>query len=397
MNKTHAEVKLDQRKFLENILLLFLLGLLLTACQSSNSSVSLNMVDSETPAVPISEVTSPEPEIVSVEDQPNQVDNGVISPTAVIEPEQQALLDQATETLSENEFYGLEVSLTGEDIVAHSPLDAADSPHYNYVEGEWIDNHPGRNAMEAELFPPVLEDGMSIWENLERDGAVWDQEMMAYHYVGSPDADPDHEQYYQPLMAVTDSDLKDIEQGKVNFSERIQSTDYEPGVSGVKIDFFISDNHEHIKWWENLPQELASQIYAEMYLEKFPSLRGKHVQVRVVAEDKTGRNDRVRPETFFQGDSVDFLDEFSTGIIDSADDLKIATLTISDKNIEFGGVQFASSSHSALIWALIIERDGKVISGDHDMDSQLFENEARASLMSESGLLGLDTVNVKIK
>ena len=52
-------------------------------------------------------------------------------------------------------------------------------------------------------------------------------------------------------MSIDVDGIGDEEKERVNFSESIQSDDFELGVSGVRLYFYISANHPDIEYWVN--------------------------------------------------------------------------------------------------------------------------------------------------
>jgi hypothetical protein len=302
-------------------------------------------------------------------------------------PEQQALLDKSP-------FYGFEFTQVGGKEVAHSPLDAADSPHYVFENGAWVDNHPGRNQLEANVFPADT-DGQSIWANLERDGAVWDQDKMSYRYPDGTGINKKHPEYWQPKMALTDSAERDIDQGRVTFAETIESDDFVLGESGVSLDFFISTDHPGVKWWENLPSELSSKLLAESYLDSFPWLRGQKVAIRIVAESKTGGSNSIDRDTFAQEDGASLVGSWATGFTpDVAANTNLMTISLGAEGDELRS--FPSNVSWATLWGLRVEQDGTMtepfLKEGYDV-----AKEARLKLMDESGLPGPETASVSLK
>ena len=197
-------------------------------------------------------------------------------------------------------------------------------------------------------------------------------------------------------MALTDDDLKDIEQGRVTFAERIESDDFVLGQSGVSMDFFISTDHPGVNWWENIPPGISNQILSELYLQNFPWLRGQKVAVRIVAENKTSGRNRINRETFAQKDGSRLIRSWATGFTpEVAANINLMTISLVFENEYLNS--FSGNVTRATLWGLRVADKGGTMPKAFLKEHSDLAREATLIIMDESGLSGSETVYVDPK
>ncbi len=404
----------EQNKLIWGFLLLFSISLLFAACEGvdTNVSVSTETIAEQPTSIPI-EAPVPTP---------------TIEPTPTINPEQQELLTEAKERFDQeglgfNDYYELEFVLENGQVIAQSPYAIPGDPYFTFDADakKWVDNHPGRSQIET-FFPEVLDNERSIWIDLEgfiwdeeakqyktdekNEPAVWDKDMMAYRYPKTADIDEGHEQYYLPLMALTDRAEKDIKEGRVTFAETIESDNFVLGESGVKLDYFISADHPYVKWWENLPSDVSSRIYSKMFLDSFPWLKGQQVTVRIVSQDITAPNkknrDFHREQTIAQGDYTTMANMSVVGFTpEVAPDTNLITISITismyknDHKPDDQG--FAIYPSIATFMSLSIQQYGNIKSEERASSCFIIPREARSQVMAEFGISEGESLHVESK
>ena len=171
------------------------------------------------------------------------------------------------------------------------------------------------------------EDTKTYVENAENK-AEWNQDMLAYEYINA-EYDEGHPVFWIPQMGI--EEIYDEEKGMANFCQTFQTLDYVLGKSGLKIDQYISVSHPYLKFWQILPNELASKYYAEMYAEAFPEFNnGRHLIVKWIEEDVTSPEGIVSADrdTFFENGQAKLTNEFNTGITQVSKNTYMITMSL---------------------------------------------------------------------
>lgn len=217
-----------------------------------------------------------------------------------------AVVRPAREAFTAVRPYPMTFSVENGRVVARSPMDAGDDSHYEYQDGEWVDRHPGRNAIEDAIFPSAAGE-RTIWLELQgfiwdettgsyqtddkNEPAVWDQEAFAYRYPSG--------EYYQPAMGLEEHGgygyrEADIEHGRTVLTDlEIESPDFQEGVSGIKVNFFLSSEHPYVANMRMNPEieEELNELLANMFLSEFPQLVGRSITYRIPSEDFSSLSD----------------------------------------------------------------------------------------------------------
>lgn len=166
------------------------------------------------------------------------------------------------------------------DYYLSTRLDNPSAPRYKWVNEGWQDQHLGRDKYDA-----ILPGGnISLLTRQFGDRIIgWNQEVMGYERNDG--------KIFYPGLGTTEQngsyDASDLEDGWVTITELVQSSNYVPGESGLKLVFSVAENHSifgSIRFDDRLQQEQID-IVVSWILEQFPRMNGWTLNAQLLADD----------------------------------------------------------------------------------------------------------------
>ena len=313
--------------------------------------------------------------------------------------------------------YGLELVVLADGTTGlATPFDATNDAHFIFdAEAKrWINNHPGRIEIDN-IMPEETKAGRNIYYELQGfewdeeiqdylkklndvNLAVWDQEHLSYRYTDT-DADPGHENYFQPMMGTSNSDEQDIKDGRVTFVETFESEDFVPGESGVRAMYYLSDKYPKVEYYETVPADISSKAFSETLLKHFPWLGGQTLILRTIHKDITAIDYKIpNRETFFEGAENKRSGGWVTGFMaEVAPDVSMITISLDEDEPGKGsGKRVAIGNYLATFWTLRVQQDGimtqRFVNECYDL-----RDEALGEITAETGLSVSEMIHVELQ